>query len=685
MKYIQKIFIFVLLLCSVTLGAQVTATITHVKAPNKGSITLQMNSGTAPYTYEWYKKATPNTIIATSKDLTNLDAGEYCVIIHDAKCCSAEQCFTVKDECSGDYVKVSYKKNSSDCGSGQTTPVTNGKIEIDVPNPADYTYCWKEFPNEPTCRFTTQNIDQIGVGTYYLTVTNINTGCKVTLETKICCCYDDSFELEDPNSIPHPSACSKNEGFGTPLDVVATPTPPTNATGGSIDLNITGGQSSNYTIKWTGPPGFHSADASINNLAPGKYCYTVTDGCTEESDCFDMYVCGDNPINLSLKVKNKPCTYPGLQKTGIIEVAITGGKTPTQYKYVWKGPDANNTTDALLTNVGTGNYCITVTDKSGCTSTACIDLPTLEKHYERKGCTDIWTCGENEEKKEVYRKDHGETGWRPDPLDCRYRVKYCNDNLTKVIRREGPISTTFDDCSSSCIANEYCWNGSVYQTHFGEPFEGLNDRCEYVKGCFFPTIGPFGRSCIYSRVNRLKQAMIFSTPQDLPPNGACHWELWCDGKLIDEFNGNFKGSPCERFGLSSEDINERLNQETADLASDIIDGKPILSPSVGIMNQRVNDAIKSLQTIQADFKIVSIFPNPFTEGFSVTLQSPKEQQITGNLVDLFNNNYSHTTYTVKTGINSIEIKELSELSQGLYIIELIDAENRKVSEKVRKE
>lgn len=50
-----------------------------------------MNNGTAPYTYEWYKKATPNTIFATSKDLTNLDAGEYCVIIYDAKCCSAEQ------------------------------------------------------------------------------------------------------------------------------------------------------------------------------------------------------------------------------------------------------------------------------------------------------------------------------------------------------------------------------------------------------------------------------------------------------------------------------------------------------------------------------------------------------------------------------------------------------------------
>ncbi len=55
----------------------------------------------------------------------------------------------------------------------------------------------------------------------------------------------------------------------------------TSPNSGSIDVTISGGVPS-YTIAWTGPNGFTSAQEDINNLSAGDYTITVTDsnGCT---------------------------------------------------------------------------------------------------------------------------------------------------------------------------------------------------------------------------------------------------------------------------------------------------------------------------------------------------------------------------------------------------------------------
>jgi gliding motility-associated-like protein len=186
----------------------VAATITHAKSPNKGSISLQITGGNAPFSFEWTYNG--NVINPSNpQNLTDLNPGIYCVVVNDAKCCAAEQCFTIRQECPGDEAVISYKKNQTDCGDKKTPGAGNGKIEIDVSNPADYTYCWKQYPTEPTCRFTTQNIQDLGVSDYFLTVTNRITGCKTYLQTSICCCYDPEYDPDVLNTTLNPFACNQ--------------------------------------------------------------------------------------------------------------------------------------------------------------------------------------------------------------------------------------------------------------------------------------------------------------------------------------------------------------------------------------------------------------------------------------------------------------------------------------------
>jgi Secretion system C-terminal sorting domain/SprB repeat len=53
-----------------------------------GSITLTVVNGSAPYTYLWSNGA-------TTKDISTIQAGKYCITVTDAKNCKTENCFTI--------------------------------------------------------------------------------------------------------------------------------------------------------------------------------------------------------------------------------------------------------------------------------------------------------------------------------------------------------------------------------------------------------------------------------------------------------------------------------------------------------------------------------------------------------------------------------------------------------------
>lgn len=124
-----------------------------------GSATIQATNGVAPYTYTW----TPASA-GTTNTISGLSAGTYSVVVVDAVGCQATTSVTITNPTP---ISVIETITPPDCGEENgsiTTLVTGGS--------GTYTYMW--MPNGET----TSSIQNIGGGTYDLTVTDGN-NCSV--------------------------------------------------------------------------------------------------------------------------------------------------------------------------------------------------------------------------------------------------------------------------------------------------------------------------------------------------------------------------------------------------------------------------------------------------------------------------------------------------------------------------
>ncbi len=131
-------------------------------------------------------------------------------------------------------------------------------------------------------------------------------------------------------------------------------------TGGSIDLNVTGG-SMPYTFVWNN--GEETED--IVNLGAGNYAVTITDanGCTSFLQNIGVAVPEDfvvDPIST-----NVDCPEGN---DGSIDLSVTGGTMP--YTYLWN----NNSTTEDISNLVAGNYSVTITDNNDCSFSAVIGV-----------------------------------------------------------------------------------------------------------------------------------------------------------------------------------------------------------------------------------------------------------------------------------------------------------------------
>lgn len=296
-----------------------------------GEITSAVSGGTSPYTYFW---TGPDNFTATTPDLSNLEAGNYCLSLTDANGCESTECIVLT---APDPIEIVLDSLTLPLCSAANT----ASIEISVNGGAPaYTYAWTG-PNGFTS--ADQDIFALESGDYCLTLTDMN-GCTA----------ERCFTVVAPSPISLTFATSTFEG-GYEISCNGN-------ADGSINTAISGGTAP-YSYSWTGPGGFTSSSSFIENLNPGTYCLEITDAnnCTI-SECVTI----DEPVALTATPGlTLPDCADGTLAT--VDLNITGGAAP--YTFNWSNGDATETVQ-----LDEGTYQVIVTDANGCSITENVSI-----------------------------------------------------------------------------------------------------------------------------------------------------------------------------------------------------------------------------------------------------------------------------------------------------------------------
>jgi len=225
---------------------------------------------------------------------------------------------------------------------------SNGVANLVPSGGSNYTYAWQG-PGSYTN--TSQNLSNLGPGTYYVSVFDGgNNNCPTA----------DSIIITEPPFMFIQGALSQQNAFNISCF---------GADDGTIDVTATG--STGYTYSWNGPGTFTSTSEDLTGLAPGTYNVTVTESgnmCTAENTFTIL-----EPTALVTGAGGSLNTVCEGGNDGEATATATGGALP--YSYLWDDPGAQDSVIATgLTNGVT--YTVTVTDDNGCTqtSTATVDF-----------------------------------------------------------------------------------------------------------------------------------------------------------------------------------------------------------------------------------------------------------------------------------------------------------------------
>jgi gliding motility-associated-like protein len=214
-----------------------------------------------------------------------------------------------------------------------------GAINLTVTGgvPPNYTYQWSNGA-------TTQDISNLPAGTYSVTVTST-----------------DGQTANGTYMVTQPATA-------VGVNVVTVNHVSCNgASDGSIVVAGNGG-SQPYTYSWS--PTSVPPVANPSNLAAFNfYRVTVTDaaGCPAVSPFIDIdepaaIVINLNPVNINLG------------NDGAVNLSVSGG-SGSGYTFSWSGPGNFTSTQQNISGLNNaGEYCVTVTDGTGCTKTGCVQV-----------------------------------------------------------------------------------------------------------------------------------------------------------------------------------------------------------------------------------------------------------------------------------------------------------------------
>ncbi|WP_310377639.1 PKD domain-containing protein [Flavobacterium sp.] len=305
---------------------------------NDGSINLTVTGGIPfatgkPYTFTW---TGPNGFTSTNEDISNLEPGNYNLIINDNGDCPFSRNYYVGEP--GLFQFSGYKNDISCFG------LNDGKVTLNISGGTlPYNYVWTKNGNPYA---TSGNIANLLPGVYEVTITEAN-NCNTLKET---------FTIIEPPLL--------EVNLINQVDILCY-----GYYTGQIFISTIGGRATeispgvfNYNYNWTGPNGFNSSSKNLTNVAAGIYNLTVTDnsGCTATLEV-ELYQ--NDEIKLEYSKTEISCY--NYASASIIINKITGGipfATGNPYIVEW----SNLGTGLVQNNLSTGTYKITITDSLGC-------------------------------------------------------------------------------------------------------------------------------------------------------------------------------------------------------------------------------------------------------------------------------------------------------------------------------
>ncbi len=300
---------------------------------NDGSISVSASGGQAPYTFSWSNGD-------TGPDVTNLAAGNYLVTVSDNVGCEVVKLYVITQPTALLVSVAVTHETGVDANDGTATANVSGGT-------SDYTYLWSNAE-------TTQMISGLMPGVYMVTVTDAN-GC-----TKVGTGQVNAF------------GCALDVSLGMDIDLCEGDTT-------TITATVTG-ETGDITYLW--PDGSNLATYEVSS--GGEVCVTVTD----DAGCQDVGCVMVNglmfPI-ITCPVVNE--SGPGLNDGSIMCDSISGSIT-----YLW----STGETSSGISGLAPGEYCVTMTDVTGCEAVQCFTVQAAGCNMAVTGLvTGVLCAGDN--------------------------------------------------------------------------------------------------------------------------------------------------------------------------------------------------------------------------------------------------------------------------------------------------
>ena len=306
-----------------------------------GAIQSQVSGGDGAYTYLWSNDS-------TTSNISELSVGSYTLTLTDGNGCFSQLSTMVQNSTSGLSTNIS-NYSDVDCNGNNT-----GSATVSVNGSGPFNYLWSNGD-------TTDVINNLAAGTYFVTVQD-SLGCQGI----------DTVVISEPLALTYNDSIINITCYGY--------------NNGKIYLNVIGG-TPNYTYSWQGGGGFTSSNEYLSNLSSGEYTVTVVDanGCSFNVDKLSVTE-PDTSLYISVN-SNPPLCYGN--NDGIAISEANGGTPP--YIYNWSNGDMGSST----TNLGEGEYYLTVTDANFCNLVDTVKLLSPEKIEVTENITDASCIGNN--------------------------------------------------------------------------------------------------------------------------------------------------------------------------------------------------------------------------------------------------------------------------------------------------